>query len=284
MWHWQHQVPISEESYWQELLAQYPNSVLSQNFAATKLEMDVYWNEEHEALIFAACHGGKVQPLVATDWVAETAPENRPPLLIRQQIVISSSDDAAVMDALRERYPKRIILTMPAEMAFGTGDHATTSTCLRLLCDYAKSREAGSWRLTDAGCGTAILALAGLKLGARSAIAYDFDPQAIEISQRNIERNGGAEQLNLFQADVFEWEAAEEELADILLANLFSTVLQKAFPMLKRSMKKNGILIISGILKEQADETIAIAQQHGLVLEKRITRGKWTTAQLILPA
>ncbi len=284
MWHWHHEVPISEEQHWQDLLAAYPNSVLSQNYAATHLEMDVYWEQEEEALLFAACHGGKVAQLVATDWVAATAPENQAPLLIRQQIVISSSDDAEVMKKLRKRYPKRIVLTMPAEMAFGTGDHATTSTCLRLLCDYARSKEAGTWKLTDAGCGTAILALAGLHLGAASAIAYDFDPQAVEIAQRNIDRNGGAEKLQLFQADVFEWKAQDDELADILLANLFSTVLQKAFPMLISSMNKGATLIISGILKEQADETIAIAQKHGLELQKRITRGKWTTAQLTRPS
>ncbi len=283
MWHWQHQVPIQDEEYWKELLEQYPNSVTSQNYAATHLLLEIYWELEEQALLFAACHGGSVEEMLVKDWVAETAPENQPPLLIRQQLVISSNDDPEQLEELRTRYPKRIVLSLPAEMAFGTGNHATTSTCLRLLCDYAKGRPTGSWQLTDAGCGTAILALAGLHLGARHAIAYDFDPQAVEISQRNVERNGGAQQLDLFQADVFEWEAREDQLADILLANLFSTVLQQAFPHLIASMKRGGTLVISGILKEQADETLAIAEYHGLILEKRITRGKWTTAQLHLP-
>ncbi len=283
MWHWQHQVSIQEEEYWKELLEQYPQSVISQNYAATQLHLEIYWEQHEHALLFAACHGGSVSELALRDWVAESAPENQPPLLIRQQLVISSYDDAQHLAELKQRYPKRIVLTLPAEMAFGTGNHATTSTCLRLLCDYAKTQQAGTWQLTDAGCGTAILALAGLHLGASRAIAYDFDPQAIDIAQRNVQRNGGAEQLELFCGDVFTWEAREDQRADILLANLFSTVLQQAFPHLIASMKSGGILIISGILKEQADDTLAIAQEHGLIVDKRITRGKWTTAQLHLP-
>ncbi len=283
MWHWQHQVPIQQEDYWKDLLERYPQSVISQNYAATQLQLEIYWEQHEQALLFAACHGGSVNELDVKDWVAETAPENQPPLLIRQQLVISSNDDAQQLAELKQRYPQRIVLTLPAEMAFGTGNHATTSTCLRLLCDYAKTRTVGTWQLTDAGCGTAILALAGLHLGASHAIAYDFDPQAIEIAQRNVQRNGGAEHLELFHGDVFTWEAREEQRADILLANLFSTVLQQAFPHLISSMKAGGTLIISGILKEQADDTLAIAQEHGLILDKRITRGKWITAQLQLP-
>jgi ribosomal protein L11 methyltransferase len=150
-----------------------------------------------------------------------------------------------------------------------------------MLCDEVKSRKA-PWTLADIGCGTGVLALAGLRLGAQSAISFDFDPIAVEVAERNIARNGGADNLSLFQADVFEWAPAPGEEADIVLANLFSTVLQKAFPRLIAAMKPDGVLIISGILNTQAQETLDAAQAAGLKVQKVVSRGKWTTAKLTL--
>ncbi len=283
MWHWHLNESATQEEQWQERCENIANAVISQGFASNRIDIDIYWDSHEETLIFAACHGGEIEVMDDTDWVAATAPEKLPPLLIRQQIVISQSEDAQLLEELQKRYPKRIILSFPAERAFGTGDHATTSTCLRLLCDFSKQQGSKEWVLTDIGCGTGVLALAGVRLGAKHALSFDFDPNAVEIAARNIARNGGAESIELFQADVFEWSPSEEQKADLVLANLFSTVLQAAFPRIKAAMKSGASLIISGILREQADETIAAAEAQGLVLDKKIVRGKWATALLHLP-
>lgn len=282
MWVWKKSIAKSNEELWQQRVGGLPGAVFSEGFHAEKLNIDVYTESAEEAHVLQACYGGNVEELTTIDWVAATAPENVPPLIIRDKIVISASSDAAVLAALQKRYPRRIILTFPAERAFGTGNHATTSTCLRILCDHVRNLPAGSWTLADIGCGTGVLALAGLRLGASSAISFDFDPVAVEVAARNIERNGGADNLELFQADVFEWEPKPGQQADVVLANLFSTVLQKAFPRLIAAMKPEGILIISGILNTQAEETLNAATSAGLRVEKTITRGKWTTAQLTL--
>lgn len=279
MWLWSKIAPQQDEAKWQDITAEMPGAVISAEFNAHKIRVEVYTETAEEALVLQACYGGTTQELKDVDWVAATAPENTPPLLIRDKIVISASDDEAVLKELRSKYPKRIILTFPAEMAFGTGNHATTSTCLRMLCDEVKTRKA-PWTLTDIGCGTGVLALAGLRLGAASAISFDFDPKAVEVAERNIIRNGGAEALKLFQADVFEWAPAPGEQSDIVLANLFSTVLQKAFPRIIPAMKPGAILIISGILNSQAEETLAAAEAAGLRTLKVVSRGKWTTAKL----
>lgn len=283
MWHWHLNDTATQEELWQSRCENIANSVISQGFASHRIDIDIYWDTHEEALIFAACHGGKVKAMDDTDWVAATAPEKLPPLLIRQQLVISQSEDVALLDELRQKYPKRIILSFPAERAFGTGDHATTSTCLRLLCDFSKQHKAKDWVLTDIGCGTGVLALAGVRLGAKHALSFDFDPNAVEIAARNIARNGGESAIELFQADVFEWSPSEAQKADLVLANLFSTVLQAAFPRIKNAMKNGASLIISGILREQAEETIAAAEAQGLILDKKVTRGKWSTALLHLP-
>lgn len=281
MYLWHKTAAAEHEEEWQTRLQHVAGAVISAAFRAGRISLDVYSEQAEEALILQACYGGEVSQLPDTDWVAATAPENTPPLMIRDRIVISASAKPEVLEELKAKYPKRIILSFPAEQAFGTGNHATTSTCLRLLCDYVGTALKGrEWTLADIGCGTGVLALAGLKLGAKSAISFDFDPKAVEVARRNIDRNGGADNLDLFQADVFEWSPKAGEQADVVLANLFSTVLQKAFPRLKAAMKADGILIISGILNTQAEETLAAARNAGLTVQKTVLRGKWMTAQL----
>ncbi len=279
MWVWKKVIAKANEEEWQEKVGKLPGAVFSEGFHAERLQIDVYTETEEEALVLTACYGGKAEAVQTVDWVAATAPENTPPLIIRDRLVISASADPSVLQELTSRYPGRTVLTFPAERAFGTGNHATTSTCLRMLCDEVKTRKS-PWTLTDIGCGTGVLALAGLRLGAQRAISFDFDPVAVEVAARNIERNGGADNLSLFQADVFEWAPAPGEEADIVLANLFSTVLQKAFPRLITAMKPAGILIISGILNTQKEETLAAATAAGLKVLKVVSRGKWTTAKL----
>lgn len=280
MWQWHKNAAVDSEPLWQERVGTLPGAVISEGFQASRISIDVYTESMEEALVLQACYGGSIEELSTTDWVAATAPENTPPLIIRDKIVISASADASILADLQAKYPHRIILTFPAERAFGTGNHATTSTCLRMLCDHVRTLSPGAWTLADIGCGTGVLALAGLRLGAAHAISFDFDPVAVEVAARNIERNGGAENLDLFQADVFEWTPAPGQQADVVLANLFSTVLQKAFPRLLQAMKPGGILIISGILNTQAEETLAAAEAAGLRVLKTISRGKWTTAKL----
>ena len=280
MWQWHKTAPAEQETEWQQRLENVAGAVISAGFQASRLSIDVYTENAEEALVLQACYGGTVEELATVDWVAATAPENTSPLIIRDKIVISASADAEVLAELQAKYPRRIILTFPAERAFGTGNHATTSTCLRMLCDHVRHLKPGSWTLSDIGCGTGVLALAGLRLGAAHAISFDYDPVAVEVAARNIERNGGVKNLDLFQADVFEWTPAPGQQADVVLANLFSTVLQKAFPRLITAMKDDGILIISGILNTQAEETLEAAESAGLKVQKSISRGKWTTAQL----
>ena len=111
-------------------------------------------------------------------------------------------------------------------MAFGTGDHATTSTCLRLLVDYAKEARGGRWSLLDLGCGTGILAIAGALLGAAEVDGFDFDPAAVKIANRNARRHG-LKRLKFTEDDVTKWEPEREY--DVVAANIFFDVLTISF-------------------------------------------------------
>ena len=118
------------------------------------------------------------------------------------------------------------------------------------------------------------------RVGHGGAEAFDFDPMAIEVARHNMVRNAvTAEQLDLFVEDVFKWKPSESQQGDLVVANLFSTILQKAFPQIIAAMKKDAALVISGILASQWEETKTAAERHGLFFERVVKRGKWITAK-----
>mgnify|MGYP003247014209 CR=1 FL=1 len=252
-WSWNKLSAAKWEDAWSERIAGNPNAVITKIKGGKTVRITVYCDDEEDALALKKYFGGTVREIKTQDWVATQKREKRPPLKIRDALVITEQSSPENLAALRKQFPSRCILSVPAEMAFGTGDHATTSTCLRFICDAAKSRRKTSWSMTDIGCGTAVLAMAALKLGAEHATAFDFDPMAIEVARHNMVRNAvTAEQLDLFVEDVFKWKPSESQQGDLVVANLFSTILQKAFPQIIAAMKKDAALVISGILARSA--------------------------------
>ena len=280
MWSWSKTISKDKESEWQTKIEGNPNAAILQAKGGKTIQVILYCDSEEDATVLKNCFGGKVTEIHTTDWVADQKRDKRPPLKIRDKIIISEDSSEEALQKLQEEYPKRHILSVPAEMAFGTGDHATTSTCLRLICDYAAEKKKEAWSMTDIGCGTALLAIAAIKLGATHATAFDFDPLAVEVAEQNLVRNDvTTDQIDLFVGDVFAWTPTESQMGDLVVANLFSTVLQKAFPHIIAAMKKDATLIISGILYSQWEETKAAGEKQGLVFTQMIKKGKWVTAK-----
>ncbi|WP_295923808.1 50S ribosomal protein L11 methyltransferase [uncultured Akkermansia sp.] len=279
-WSWNKLSPAKWEDAWSERIAGNPNASITIIKGGKTIRITVYCDREEDALTLKQYFGGTVREIKTRDWVAAQNREERAPLRIRNSLVITEQSSAEKLAALQQQFPGRRILSVPAEMAFGTGDHATTSTCLRFIADFAQSRKETAWIMTDIGCGTAVLAIAALKLGAEHATAFDFDPMAVEVARHNMERNAvTAEQLDLFVGDVFEWTPAARQKGNLVVANLFSTILQKAFPHIIAAMKKDAVLVISGILASQWEETKAAAERNGLSFDRVIKRGKWVTAK-----
>ena len=115
-----------------------------------------------------------------------------PPVKIRGKLVVTNvleAEDAEVARAEANGVP---VLHVPPGLAFGTGDHATTSTCLRLLADFAAERKKAGmeWSMADLGTGTGILAMAAKVFGATRVYAMDFDPLAVRAARANFKRNG----------------------------------------------------------------------------------------------
>ena len=162
-------------------------------------------------------------------------------------------------------------LVIPAAGAFGTGEHATTAMSLRLLEERTRKFPRG-WRLLDAGTGSGILALAARKLGAGEALGLDDDPRAIATARQNTRLNRIG-RVEFCVADLLRFKPKARY--EIVTANLFSDLLIAALPVFRRALRPDGWLILSGILRAQADEVIAALLRAGWTIEKRRRRGKW---------
>jgi ribosomal protein L11 methyltransferase len=144
--------------------------------------------------------------------------------------------------------PDGVNVLMDPGLAFGSGTHPTTAMCLQWLDAHIHGGE----QLIDFGCGSGILAIAALKLGAASALGIDNDPQAITASRENAERNGVAETLStILAAD------AAPEAAGLLVANILAAPLIELAPKLSALVRPGGRIVLSGILDSQADEVAA---------------------------
>ncbi len=141
-----------------------------------------------------------------------------------------------------------VVVQLDPGLAFGTGTHPTTALCL----EWLDGLDLEGKSVVDYGCGSGILAIAALKLGAREAVAVDHDPQALEASRENALKNRVADRLHTCLPD-----SMPEVRADILVANILAGPLMSLAPRLCELLKPAGRFALSGILAEQAAEVAA---------------------------
>lgn len=259
---------------WEERFAGNPNWVIEMIKGGKSIRVRLFCDTKKEADAIASQFGGSVRKMSAESWNKPVAPPR--PVKVRDVFVLTAESRAKELAALKKANPKREIIVIPPEMAFGTGDHATTSTCLRLLVDVARSRKGTDWTVADLGTGTGVLAIAARKLGAGETFACDYDPFAVAVGVRNIRRNRTPEIL-LKKQDVLRWKPRRKGY-DVVMANLFSTILIEAWPVIAKSLAPGGDLIVSGILATQAWDVFKAAAANGLGFTKVIKKGKWVTA------
>lgn len=229
------------------------------------LRIEAYALSHKEADALVRQFGGQVREIKDKP-VGE--PAARKPLSIRNRLwVVDSPETARGLDGSRPA------IVIPAAMAFGTGDHATTASCLRLLCDVAQIQE-GAWDFLDLGTGSGILAIAARKLGARKAEGCDFDPHAVRTAKANVALNA-AGPIPLRRQDVLQWTPARTW--DVVAANLFSQVLIQASPAIAKAVRPGGALILSGILLIQEKEVVAAFKRLGFRFQQAVRKGKWVT-------
>ena len=175
-----------------------------------------------------------------------------------------------ILPPWKEKRKDRINLIIDPAMAFGTGHHETTRSCLVLMEKYGLRNKKESF--LDVGTGTGILAIAAAKLGYRRVLGVDTDDLAVDAARVNIELNQ-AEGIEIRQGGVESVKGA----FDLIAANLISGVLVELASELAAHMKPDGVAILSGILTGQDDEVVDAMEKAGLKLVERYPDGKWTS-------
>ena len=180
--------------------------------------------------------------LTDDDWVRLTQSQFHP-IRISERLWIVPTWHTATDSAA-------INITLDPGLAFGTGSHPTTRLCLRWLDAHIKGGE----QVLDYGCGSGILAIAALKLGAASAVGIDVDAQAVRASCDNAAANQVAAQFYLP-------DSAPRLAADIVVANILTNPLKVLAPLLAGATRAGGRIVLSGVLSEQATDVMKIYAQ-----------------------
>ena len=271
---WVRHASAGHEDAWRERLAFLGTGLVIHSRPGTKLmRLEAYAPGK---ILRGLCQefGGRLER-IDTVMIATRANAPRRPLRI--------AGDLAVIDAHgtwpASKSKPRILLRIAGAMAFGTGEHATTSACLRFLRAEAATLEPG-WTALDIGTGSGILSIAAEKLGAAHVDAFDYDPRAVKAAEANIRRNR-CRRVRLAKRDLLRWRPKRRY--PLVLANVFSEVLCQAAPQIIDAVASGGSLLLSGILRDREKETLATFLPRGLRLEKTTRRGKWVTLLLRAP-
>lgn len=276
MWVWSKLSGARWADAWEERFYGNPNAVLTLLKGGKSVRVEVYCGSEAEGEVIRREFGGSVRFLARETWAVPRHQE-KAPLLIRDRIVITQDERKATRQALEGKYPGRAVIAIPPEMAFGTGDHPTTATCLRFLADEARRRDGTEWRILDLGCGSGVLVMVGRLLGAVEGVAVDYDPQAVEVTRGNLERNG-VDGVEVLEADVLRWTTRRSY--EVVAANLFAGVLRGALGRMERWLKGGGRVILSGILWDQWEDTREAAEAAGFEVLEHRRKGKWVSGLL----
>lgn len=190
-----------------------------------------------------------IETLADNDWVRLTQSQFEPIRISERLWIVPTWHNPVATDAIN--------IMLDPGLAFGTGSHPTTRLCLRWLDDHLKGGES----VLDYGCGSGILAIAALKLGAASAVGVDVDAQAIISSRDNAALNRVVN-VQFRLPDKTSQDSAAENLAeqqyDVVVANILTNPLRMLAPLLANATRPGGQIVLSGILDEQAHDVMDI--------------------------
>jgi ribosomal protein L11 methyltransferase len=195
--------------------------------------------------IFGEDMGYKVEQLEDKDWVREWMDHFHPMQFGERLWICPSWRDVPNPDAVN--------VMLDPGLAFGTGTHPTTALCLQWLDGLDLTGKT----VVDFGCGSGILGIAALKLGAARVIGIDIDPQAIQASHDNAERNGVAGQIELYLPA----DQPHDVEADVVVANILAGPLRELAPLIAGHGKAGSLMALSGVLESQAPELETIYGQ-----------------------
>ncbi|HZJ24368.1 MAG TPA: 50S ribosomal protein L11 methyltransferase [Anaerolineales bacterium] len=245
------------------------------------LEVDDQLEETRQKLEESLYYLGMIQPLPAAsykeiadqNWM-EAWKQHYNPILIGKSLVI-------VPAWMESPEPDRIAIKIDPGMAFGTGTHPTTQLCLELMEEYFEKSLVVNRQLSiviDVGCGSGILSIAAIKLGAARALGVDIDPGSIVNARENAATNQVGDELILDVGslqEILDGKFAFSK-APLVVANILAPVIIRLFDAgLVDLIENDGAVVLSGILQEQAQSVIEAGQAKGLKMIDRRQMGDW---------
>ena len=172
----------------------------------------------------------------------------------------------------------RAVIELDPESSFGTGRHHTTQLCLELL----ESRIDPGDSIVDLGCGSGIIFISAMALGAGSAVGVDISPDAARISRQNVEKNGiSADSIEVYCGDVITDPELRQKVCkayDLVVANIVADVLLAMKELFFELCKPDGTLVLSGIIDDRLDEVIEAVKAQGFTLVEQKHRDIWNAA------
>ncbi|MBS6534270.1 50S ribosomal protein L11 methyltransferase [Peptoniphilus harei] len=162
----------------------------------------------------------------------------------------------------------RVVIKINPGMAFGTGTHESTYMCLELLERYVNKDD----DIFDIGCGSGILAIAGLKLGAKKALAVDIDDKCIDASHENAGLNDLEDKMEIKKGNLLD---VVKGRADLIVSNIIAEIIVDEIKNLKNHMDKGGIFITSGIIKERRQMVIHALEENGFEIIEELEKNNW---------
>ncbi|QQE77344.1 50S ribosomal protein L11 methyltransferase [Alicyclobacillus sp. SO9] len=161
--------------------------------------------------------------------------------------------------------------------AFGTGVHATTQLCMELLEEIVEPQK----KVLDVGCGTGVLSIAALRLGATDVMAVDVDPVAVHVTTQNAADNGVAEELKVQQSDLL--KELQPDTYDVVVANILRDIVVSLTPAVARQLAPGGQFVMSGFLERDVPVVQAALGAVHLELTKVLERDGWVAGLAVKP-
>ena len=164
--------------------------------------------------------------------------------------------------------PHEQVVLLDSNMAFGTGEHETTSMCVELMQEYVNENSV----CIDVGCGSGILGISAIKLGAKKAYLTDIDPIAVESSLHNAKLNGVDEKTVVAHSNLLENADVQ---GDVMMANITGEVLKMLAPSIPKNLKADGVLILSGIIESRLEMVKEAYEEVGMEIIFERRKGEW---------